>query len=222
LKSGIKKIKKRNKTMKKKKLKTIKKEVSIPKQYFNSEVIAVIKQTIARDLTDPELKVYLNICRKYNADPIMKDIVPVPFNTKKGRVLNFIVTRDFLLKKANENGILDGMHSEIIRNKDGNIIGAKCEAWKKGSSHSFKVEVDFKEYYNDKNELWMKYPGAMIRKVAESIILKQLQGISGTGMITDAEVEKDEIIPNTEIPSTTKTKFQIADNGEVKTEIIDD
>lgn len=182
---------------------------------FDPEVIAVIKQTIAPTLTDPELKVYLGVCRRYKADPIMKDIVPVVFNTKHGKVLNFIVTRDFLLKKANKSGLLDGLHSKIIRDDKKKIIGATAECWKKGSQHSFQTEVSFSEYYNDKNELWGKYPGAMIRKVAEAIVLKQMCGID---IVSDVELEKNGgsmiQISDIQIP---KTRFTVSDEGKVKT-----
>lgn len=186
---------------------------------FDPEIIEVIRKTIAPNLNDTELKVYLGVCRRYQADPIMKDIVPVVFKTAKhGSVLNFIVTRDFLLKKANKAGVLDGMHSIIVRNEKGGIVGAIAEAWKKGSERSYKVEVDFKEYYNDKNELWGKYPGAMIRKVAESIVLKRICGID---LVSDAELEKNGgsmiRISDIEIP---KTKFTVSDSGKIKKEAI--
>lgn len=216
----------KTKALKKKKGKTkalakVRKRQMQGQPFFEPEVIEVIRRTVAPDLTPPELKVYLGVCRKYEGDPIMKDIVPVIFNTRKhGRTLNFIITRDFLLKKANRSGVLDGLHSQIVRDAKNKIIGATAECWKKGSSHSFKAEVSFSEYYNDKNDLWGQFPGAMIKKVAEVIVLKQICGID---MPSDVELEKSGgrmiQISDIQIP---KTKFTVSDTGKVRTKVIEE
>lgn len=190
----------------------------VPAATFDPEMILVIRQMF-NDLTDAELKVYLGVCRKYRADPIMKNIVPVVFNTKKGRVLNFIITRDFLIQKANQNDKLDGLQSKVVRNDKGDIIGAVATCWKKGSSHSFEAEVSFKEYYNIKNELWGKFPGAMICKVAEVIVLKRAFGID---LPCDSELEKNGggmiRINDIEVPKQLPAKFVVSDEGKVKKE----
>ena len=183
---------------------------------FDPEMVLVVRQMFNK-LTDGELKVYLGVCRKYHADPIMKNIVPVVFNTKDGRVLNFIITRDFLIQKANQNDKLDGLQSKVVRDDKGNIIGATATCWKKGSSHSFDCEVSFKEYYNAKNDLWGKFPGAMICKVAEVIVLKRAFGIN---MPCDIELEKNGggmiRINDIEVPKQAPAKFVVSDDGEVK------
>ncbi len=184
---------------------------------FEPEMVEIIRRTVAPELQDAELRVFLGVCRRYGADPIMKDIVPVVFNTKKnGRTLNFIVTRDFLLKKANKSKMLDGLHSALVRDAKGAIIGAVAECWKTGSERSYKVEVDFKEYYNESNGLWGKFPGAMIRKVAESIVLKRLCGID---ILTAEEMEKEGSVRISDI-IIPKTKISISKSGQIKKEKI--
>ena len=186
---------------------------------FDMEVVGVVRQMFA-DLTDAELKVYLGVCRKYKADPIMKNIVPVVFNTKKGRVLNFIITRDFLVQKSHEGDRLDGLKSEVVRNAKGDVVGAKAIAWKKGATHPFEAEVSFKEYYNEKNDLWGKFPGAMICKVAEVVVLKRAFGID---MPSDVELEKTGgtiIISDIVIPPQEPAKFVVSDDGNVKKKAI--
>jgi len=182
---------------------------------FDSEVVSVVRQMFT-DLTDAELKVYLGVCRKYQADPIMKEIVPIVFNTRKGRVLNFIMTKNFCLKVAHRSKEFDSLTSKLIRDEKGVIIGASAVCWKKGGQHPFEAEVDFKEYYNDKNDLWGKFPGAMIQKAAKVLVLKEAFGIEIT---SDIEVEKiggmiqisDIVVP--------KTKFTISDSGAIKKEV---
>lgn len=195
------------------------KEKSIEKkQVFDPEVVAIIRKSICGDLSDSEVKVYLGMCRRYEADPIMKHIVPIVFNTKKGRVLNFFITRDFLLAKAHRSGLLDGMDSKIIRDeKTGAIIGATAEVWIKGCGHSFKAEANFKEYYNSTNPIWGTNPGAMISKTAEIIALKRATGID---LPSDVELEKNGFVQseNIELP---KTKFTISDNGKINKKLIE-
>ena len=190
-------------------------------QPFDPEVIEVVRKTIAPDLTDAEFKVYLGVCRRYQADPVMKDIVPVVFNTKKfGRVLNFIITKNHCLKVAHNSKELDSLTSKIVRNEKGAIIGATATCWKKGSIHPFEVEVDFKEYYNDKNEVWGQFPGAMIQKVAKVVVLKEAFGID---IPSDIETEKNgnRMIQISDI-HLPKTKFLVSDDGKVRKERVEE
>lgn len=182
---------------------------------FDLEMVAVIRQMFSK-LTDGELKVFLGVCRKYNADPIMKNIVPVVFNTKDGRVLNFIITRDFLIQKAHESKQFDGLSSKVIRDEKGKIIGATATCWRKDCTHPFDAEVSFSEYYNAKNELWGKFPAALICKCGEVVVLKRAFGIN---MLCDIELEKSNgmvSLSGIEIPEQKPAKFVVSDDGEVK------
>ena len=196
----------------------IKKALKV-KETFDPGLVEVIRRSIAPDLMDSEMKVFLGVCRRYKADPIMKDIVPVVFNTKKGRILNFIITRNFCLKVAHKSKELAGLSSKIVRNDKGDILGALAVCWRKGCDKPFETEVDFKEYYNERNELWGKFPGAMIKKVAEVIVLKMAFGID---MVSDVELEKNGgsmvHIADIEIP---KTAFTVSNKGEVSTKEIE-
>jgi len=199
--------------MKKRKKKLMIKEKEKAPVVFDPEIVDIIRRTIAPNLSDSELKVYLGVCRKYKADPIMKNIVPVVFISKKhGRVLNFIITRDFLLKIAQKDDKLDGLQSKVIRNEKGDITGAVATCWKKGCSHPFETEVSFKEYYNEQNELWRSHPGAMICKVAEVRVLKLAFNID---MLCDIELKKG--IPTIQINDIQipQTKFIVSDTGRV-------
>ena len=202
---------------KKKMMKAIAKKVK--PSVFEREVVDIIRQTVAPDLTSNELKVYLGVCRRYKADPIMKDIVPIIFNTKKGRTLNFIITKNFCYKVAHKSKELDGVTSSVLRDEKGKIIGAKATCWKKGCTHPYESEVSFSEYYNDKNDLWGKYPGAMIKKVAEVVVLKMAFGID---MVSDVEMEKNGgsmiHVEDIEVP---KIAFTVSDNGKVSKKAVE-
>lgn len=204
--------------MKKKQTRVLAKRAApgkIQKGGFSQEALAIVRQQIAPTLTDVEFKVFLGVCNRYQADPIMKDIVPVIYNTKNGRSLQFIITRNFLLKRVQGNGLYDGLSTEIIRDtKDRKkIIGAKSTLWLKGMEHPIVAEVDFSEYYNDKNELWGRYPGAMISKVAESIVLKKGGGLCS--FLTSEEYESSlDSIGSIKVPKVEK-KFIVSDAGKV-------
>ena len=185
-------------------------------QKYEREIVEIIQTSIAPDLTPNELKVYLGVCRRYKADPIMKDIVPIAFNTKKGRMLNFIISKNFCYKVAHNSKELNGISSKLI--KEGKkIVGAVAICWRKGCEHPFETEVDFSEYYNEKNELWGRFPGAMIKKVAETIVLKMAFGID---MVSDVELEKNNFISvsDIEIP---KVCFSVSNDGKIKKEILE-
>ena len=203
-------------------MKNKQKKKSLAKQkpeVFEREVVDIIRQTVAPDLTPNELKVYLGVCRRYKADPIMKDIVPVIFNTKKGRILNFIITKNFCYKVAHASKELNGISATIVRDEKGKIIGAKASCWRKGCEHPFEAEASFSEYYNDKNDLWGRFPGAMIKKVAEIIVLKMAFGID---MVSDIEMEKNGggmiRVSDIEVP---KIAFTVSDNGKITKKVVE-
>ncbi|TSB47147.1 RecT family recombinase [Alkalicoccobacillus porphyridii] len=119
-----------------------------------------------------------------------------------------MTSRDGYLKVAQTDPDFEGMNSFEIRKKDnfsfnpmtnemvhdfgsdrGEITGAWAICKKKGRDPAIAV-VDFREYNNaaGSNPVWKSYPSAMIKKVAEVIVLKRQFNISG--LVTEEEMPK--------------------------------
>ncbi|MBU8908544.1 RecT family recombinase [Desertibacillus haloalkaliphilus] len=117
-----------------------------------------------------------------------------------------MTSRDGYVKVAQTDPDFEELNSFEIRSKDkfsfnpmtkeiqhelgaerGHITGAWAICKRKGREPAMIV-VDFQEYKNaaGKNPVWDNYPSAMIRKVAEVIVLKRQFNISG--LVTQEEM----------------------------------
>jgi len=143
---------------------------------LSQEKINLIRRMCAKDATDEEFMLFLEICRAYNLNPLLREIWFVKF---KGREPSIFTSRDGYLKIAHASGKLDGIESRVIEDSDGKPLKAICTVWRKDMSHPFTSEVKFSEYFNPNSEAWRKYPSAMLIKVAEVFALRRAFAISG-------------------------------------------
>jgi len=150
--------------------------VKIEMQELSQEKIDLIRRMCAKDATDEEFMLFLEICRAYNLNPLLREIWFVKF---KGREPSIFTSRDGYLKIAHMSGKLDGIESRVIEDSNGKPYKAVCTVWRKDMSHPFTSEVKFSEYFNPNSEAWRKYPSAMLIKVAEVFALRRAFAISG-------------------------------------------
>jgi len=152
---------------------------------FTPEQIELVKKTVAKNATDDELQMFLHLAKKYDLDPLAKQIWFIKYKVAEAPTI--FTSRDGYLKIAHDSGQFDGLDSHTIDDEKGNPIKAICEIWRKDMSHSFKAEVKFKEYgMNNRNPIWRSYPSAMLIKVAEVFALKRAFSISG--LVTSEEM----------------------------------
>lgn len=122
-----------------------------------------------------------------------------------------MTSRDGYLKFAQSSSEYEGLTSMEVRENDqfeynpitydishkigpknrGRIVGAWARCDRKGMK-PFIAYVDFEEYKGE-GIIWSKYPSAMIRKVAEVLVLKRAFGING--MTTKEEMDQEEPPP---------------------------
>lgn len=154
---------------------------------WNDEDKKLIKETVAKNTTDAEFKLFLKVAGKYNLDPFVKQIWCVKYGDKPAAIYT---SRDGFLSIAHRSGLFDGMETTSIR-ENGKLIGARCAVYRKGYSHPFVVEVALSEYNTGQNQ-WAKMPETMIKKVAESQALRRAFDISG--MYEPGEIDTTETI----------------------------
>jgi len=157
---------------------------------FTPEQIELVKKTVAKNSTDDELQMFLHLAKKYDLDPLAKQIWFIKYRSNDAPLM--FTSRDGYLKIAHDSGQFDGINSYTLDDDNGNPVKAICEVWRKDMSHSFKAEVKFKEYGAKKsNPIWREYPSAMLIKVAEVFALKRAFSISG--LVTSEEMEQETI-----------------------------
>ena len=144
----------------------------VPAQY-NQQQIQLIRDMCARDCTDNEFLLLMQLAKTYQLDPFAKQIWAVKYGNNPAAIF---CGRDGFLAIAHRSGKFDGMESGTRTDVDG-LVGW-CRVYRKDMSRPFEVEVSLSEYSTGKN-LWQTKPKTMICKVAESHALRRAFGISG-------------------------------------------
>lgn len=72
-------------------------------------MVETVRGAVFPESSDAEMALFLTKCKLTGIDPLSKKIIPIAFNTKKGRNVSFITTIDLLRSKANETGKYEGM-----------------------------------------------------------------------------------------------------------------
>ncbi len=172
---------------------------------WSDEQIDVMRKTVAERATPAEFAYFLNVAAATGLNPFLKEIYFM--KTDKGQT-SIITGRDGYLTIAKrdprfrgiqsmevcksdefEMGFADGRMDvtkhQITDFKDrGEIIGAWCRGQMEGQD-PVTIFVSWAEY-NKGGNIWKMYGSAMIRKVAEAMVLKRIAGISG--LVTEAEI----------------------------------
>lgn len=182
---------------------------------ITKDQLELIRRTVAKGATNDELKMFFHISKKTNLDPFLKEIFFIKY--KDGS--NVITTsRDGFLSLAQRTGEFRGLQSESVHEKDefemeytkdggvevkhkivnaerGTIIGAWARAFREKCSPA-GVWVEFSTYKKN-SPTWAGYPDAMIKKCAESIVLKKLFGIAGLTSMEEIGYEYEMEEPKT-------------------------
>lgn len=145
---------------------------------FDPEAVKLIKSMCAKGTNDQEFSLYMYLAKKYELDPMTRQIWCVKYGTAPAAIFT---GRDGFLSIAHRSGKFNGMQSDAIRKDnmpDGALVGARCTVWRTDMTNPFVVEVSLKEYNTGKSN-WVKMPETMIKKVAESQCLRRAFDISG-------------------------------------------
>lgn len=169
------------------------------------ENVELVKDTVAKDATDTELRLFLHLAQKYDLDPFAKEIWFIKYKDGKDKSPHMYTSRDGYLKIAHRSGVFDGMESYTIDDDQGRPVKAVCAVYRKDMSRPFKAEIKVSEYRQD-TRIWLKYPSALAIKTAEVFALKRAFSISG--LITTEEIAiKSE--PVEDIPVTNMVSQQL-------------
>jgi len=175
----------------------------IPAQY-NPQQIQLIRDMCAKDCTDNEFLLLMQLARTYQLDPFTKQIWAVKYGQNPAQIF---CGRDGYLAIAHRSGKFDGMESGT--RKDGDDLVGWCKVYRKDMSHPFEVEVYASEYSTGKN-LWRDKPRTMIQKVAEAHALRRAFSISG--LYSPEEIDTgDRPEPRyvSEVPPATPTACEV-------------
>lgn len=177
-----------------------------PARYgFAPEQVQAIKNTVAKDCSDAELVMFLEVCARYGLDPFAKQAYAAKMG---GGAVSIIVSRDGLLAHAHRQPDFVRLDGDVVRKGDnfevafidgkrmvkhsygdpearGEVIGAwaMVERRDHGATYFYAPLSEYKR----SSPIWGKHPSAMILKVAESYALRKAYSISG--IVGEAEVD---------------------------------
>jgi len=179
---------------------------------LRKDQLAFIKKTAARNIKTLE-HLYTLIYRSHvvGADLLRGEMIG--YTDSKGNLVT-ITTKDFMLRKAHQTGLLAGIKQEAIyvnENKErcdfwaqgAELVGATAEIARADANGVFSATVKFSEY-DKRQSLWKTIPETMIKKVALTHALR-LAFPNELGGVYD----ESEIMPNGK-PDTTVV---ISDGG---------
>lgn len=174
---------------------------------FDNDQIATIRRTIARDFTDSELSVFLELAGRYKLDVFAGELFGAKMGGKDGATgsITFIVGKSGMLKVAQRQEGYEGLSADVVRSNDtfevsydadqrdpkvihsykravppeerGEIVGAWAKVFRTGRTPAFFWAPW--STYNTGKSVWSKFPEAMIRKCAISNALREQFSLSG-------------------------------------------
>jgi len=186
---------------------------------FTNEDIETVRNTVGKDLTISELKLFLHHCEKTNLDPMAKQIYAIKTKDK----MNVMTSIDGLRLIAERSGLYNGQTSPEWCSEDGkwvdiwisnkNPYAARVGIYRKGIENLIYGIAYFKEYYSE-TYFQKRMPINWIAKVAEALALRKAFPNFMSGIYTEDEFKpQDESnkLNNKEIPileDSTYTKLR--------------
>lgn len=186
---------------------------------YNPEEVELIKNTVAKDATDLELKLFLSYCQRTGLDPLTRQIYfskGKPDKNGKQKV-SMLTSIDGFRLVADRSEQYQGQTPAQWCGADGKWTdiwlqstppkAAKVGVWKAGFKEPLYAVAVFDEYaqrYNDGNlqHMWKKMPALMISKVAESLALRKAFPNDLSGLYTQEEMAQAD---NPELTNTSPT-----------------
>lgn len=177
------------------------KEVSTSQQ-LSFEQIELIKNTVAKDATNDELKLFLYTAQRTGLDPLTRQI---HFVKRAGRAT--IQTgidgyRAIAERTGNLAGIDDAKY-EI--GETGAPVTATVTVYRfvKNTKVSFTASARWNEYVppGGQSFMWQKMPYLMLGKVAEALALRKAFPLNLSGIYTNEEMDQAEDSKKNEVPT---------------------
>lgn len=173
---------------------------------YDTNMLGVIKNTVANGASDEELYMFLNVATSYQLNPFKKEIWWI----KRGDTPTIMTSRDGYLQICRRNPDFKGVQSFAVYENDnfemkisigeiqdvihefqhkdrGPIVGAWAVA-RSYTDNDVYTYVAFEDYNTGKST-WVSYKEKMIRKVAETDVLKRFGGISGLATMEEMPPE---------------------------------
>lgn len=184
----------------------------IVKMDFTQEQVKLIKTLIAPNANDNELKLFLYQAQRSGLNPLTRQIYCI----HRGGKMTIQTSIDGFRVIAERSGTYGGQDEPKFEYDDkGRLLNAKVTVYRfssDGTRYPAATGVAFwSEYvqeYNGKVQgLWAKMPHTMLAKVAEALALRKAYPQDLSGLYTNDEMEQNDKVEFTELPSIPSESF---------------
>lgn len=151
-------------------------------EYQDPEMLNVLRNTIAKDATNDEFKMFVEFCKATGLNPFKKEIW---FIKVRGQIQIMTGINGFYTI-ANSHPQFDGIENEIVEN-NGKILKAVSKVYRKDRRIPSKAEAYFAEY-GKTTGTWVSMPRVMLSKCAESMALRKAFPQELNGLYTQEEM----------------------------------
>lgn len=149
------------------------------------EQVDLLKRTVAKNATDDEFALFIQLCKARGLDPFCRQI----HFTKNGTITGI----DGFRVIAERTGKYCPGDTEYIEDANGNLIAARVSVRKRVGDDWFTVtETAYLSEYKANTPIWQKMPRVMIAKCAESRSLRRAFPSELSGLYTQEEMEQAE------------------------------
>jgi phage recombination protein Bet len=171
---------------------------------FKEEQIELIKQQIAPEATDNELKLFLYQAQRTGLDPLTRQIYCIHRNVKTTEFGKDVWKKKMTIQTsidgfrviAERSGEYAGQDEPIYTEENGKLISCKITVYKfRGDvRYPASVGVAYLSEYAQTTTIWNKMPRIMLAKVAEALALRKafpqdLSGLYTSDEIADAQIK---------------------------------
>ena len=167
------------------------------KAIYDSDMVEAVKNTVAREATDSELFMFMNVAYQYQLDPFLGEIYFVKTKDGKSSLMSsrdgyrkiamrepeykvhysdYVCANDEFKVTRKFGKLVDLEHTYSHKDR-GNLVGAYC-VLETHDDRRYFFYAEFNRYNTGKNA-WSTYPNDMIVKVAETRVFKSFANING-------------------------------------------
>jgi len=159
-----------------------------------------------------DLAQLLLVANEYNLNPVTKEIYAFP--SRNG--LQPLVGIDGWIKLANRHPEFDGIQTEVVNDKDGNMIGMTATVWRKDRSHPV-IETEYLSECRKNTDLWKRMPNRMMKHRAKAQAIRTAFGFAGIYLPDEFTYEEkvvDAVVIDQEVKGAEAMKQKLINKGE--------
>jgi phage recombination protein Bet len=159
---------------------------------YNAEQMAVIRRTVAKDCSEHEFELFMEVCKRSRLDPFRKQIYAI----SRGGKMTIQTSIDGFRVIAQRSGKYEGQTEPEWCGPDGNWqtvwiakgppAAARVGVYRTGFREPLYAVARYESYVQE--NLWKKMPEVMLSKCAEALALRKAFPEDLSGLYTHEEM----------------------------------